>query len=544
LTLSDRVGPYVLNECIASGEAADVWMAARADGGLKVILKRLLPPWTERSSVRETFLEVIKDALPLRHAHIVPVLDFGEIENYCYVVFEMVDGLPLIAKLRGKEPFDPDTASRIASGVLRGLAFVHRAANPFTGGRLLHGDVSPVNVLVDRLGEARLADLGFARVVVEAGLPGKPSKPIPRYVAPEVLGGGALSAQSDVYGAGRIIEDLLPFFVEPLASRMAEVAACACSHDPEDRFSDAGAMLDAMGRDLPEDVKETSLDIGQERRSSTEIPEVAIDPATFLRRRYRILGEIGRGGMGVVYKVRDRTLDEVLAVKVLPLDRVVDASDVARFRRELTLARAVRHPNVARVDHLEEGPGFAYYTMEYVPGETLETIIEERAPVPMDQALTWARQLTAGLAAVHDAGIVHRDLKPANIVLTPEGRIVLMDFGIARHEDAESGLTTTGTSLGTPLYMAPEQAVGADLDHRADLYSLGVLLYELTAGVPPFDGTTTVALYLAKRGDQFRRLREVCPQASRKLDKLVADLLCYEPPDRPQDAHEVLARLA
>jgi len=542
-TLSDRVGPYVLHDCIASGEAADVWAAARADGGLKVILKRLLPPWTERSSVRETFLEVIKDALPLRHGHIVPVLDFGEIENFCYVVFEMVDGWPLITKLRAKETIEADAAARIATGILRGLAFVHRAANPFTGGRLLHGDVSPVNILVDRTGEARLADLGFARVVVEAGLPGKPSKPIPRYVAPEVLGGGALSAPADVYGVGRIIEDLLPFFTGAMAVQMSELAACACSPDPDDRFSDAGSMLEALGS-ATEDLKETSLDIGQERRHTTEIPEVAVDPATFLRRRYRILGELGRGGMGVVYKVRDRTLDDVLAIKVLPLDRVVDASDVARFRRELPLARAVRHPNVARVDHLEEGPGFAYYTMEYVPGETLETLIENDAPLDLADALDMVRQLTAGLGAVHDVGIVHRDLKPANVVLTPEGRVVLMDFGIARHENVESGLTTTGMSLGTPLYMAPEQAVGAELDHRADLYSLGVLLYEMVAGRPPFDGTTTVALYLAKRGNDFPRLREVAPKAPRKLEKLVADLLRYEADERPGSAQDVLARMS
>jgi len=543
VTANDRIGPYVLEECIASGEAADVWLARRADGGLKVILKRLLPPWTERSSVRETFLEVIKDALPLRHRHIVPVLDFGEVENYCYVVFEHVDGMPLIAKIRQKETFSTDVVLNIAMGVLRGLAFVHRAANPFTGGKLLHGDVSPVNVMVDRAGDSRLVDLGFARVVLEAGLPGKPSKPIPRYVAPEVQGGAPLSAAADVYGIGRILEDLLPHVDEPVAlAKLTEVTGCACAVEAHSRFSDAASMLGALAPVLPEPIKETVVEV-EERRLTTEIPEVPIDPASFLSRRYRILGELGRGGMGVVYKVRDRTLDEVLAVKVLPIDRVQDAADLARFRRELRLARAVRHPNVARVDHLEEGPGFAYYTMEYVPGETLETLIDQGAAVGLDFALSVARQLTAGLAAVHDAGIVHRDMKPANVVLTPEGRVVLMDFGIARYEQVDSGLTTTGMSLGTPLYMAPEQAVGAELDARADLYSLGVLLYELVTGQPPFQGTTTVALYLEKRGDQFKPSLELNPDVPADLDELIADLLRYETDQRPENAHAVLARL-
>ena len=544
MSASDRIGPYVLDECIASGEAADVWRAHRADGGLRVILKRLLPPWTERSTVRETFLEVIKDALPMRHRHIVPVLDFGEVETFCYVVFELVDGVPLIAKIRNKEPFSTETVLRIATGVLRGLAFVHRAANPFTGGRLLHGDVSPINVMVDRAGEARLVDLGFARVVLEAGLPGKPSKPIPRYVAPEVQGGSSLSPQADVYGTGRILEDLLRYVDDPtVRAKLTDVAGCACAFDPGERFSDAGSMLAALAPVLPEAVTETVVE-HEERRLTTEIPEVSVDPASFLRRRYRILGEVGRGGMGVVYKVRDRTLDEVLAVKVLPLDRVQDAADLARFRRELTLARAVRHPNVARVDHLEEGPGFAYYTMEYVPGDTLEALLDDGKPMALDLALSVARQLTAGLAAVHAAGIVHRDLKPANVVVTPEGRVVLMDFGVARYEDVDSGLTTTGMSLGTPLYMAPEQAVGGDLDGRADLYSLGVLLYELLTGKAPFSGTTTVALYLEKRSNQFAPVAELNAGLPAAVCELTTDLLQYEPGKRPGSAQEVLARLS
>ena len=530
-----------MDERLAVGEAADVWRASRADGGLRVVLKRLLPPWTEKSNVRETFLEVIKDALPLRHPHLVPVLDFGESESYCYVVFEHVRGLPLLQMIKDKTQISSGEALRIATGVLRGLAFVHRAANPFTGGRLLHGDVSPQNILVDESGEARMVDLGFARVVLEAGLPGKPSKPIPRYVAPEVRGGQSIHVRSDVYGAGRILEDLMGAAGDDTVLRMAEVAAKACNEDPDVRYSDAGAMLEALSPVLPDPLKvEAETD---EARVATDIPNVPTDPQSFLRRRYRILGELGRGGMGVVLKVRDRTLDDVLAIKVLPLERVQDAADLARFRRELTLARAVRHPNVARVDHLEEGPGFAYYTMEYVPGRTLEQVLAEDGRLESAFAFSMARQLTAGLAAVHAAGIIHRDLKPANIVVTPEGRVVLMDFGIACESEVPSGLTTEGTSLGTPLYMAPEQSIGQEVDARSDLFALGALLYEAVTGEPPFDGVTPVALYLAKRDKSYIRPRELVPELSRKLDLLIQDLLAPAPENRPPSAQSVLGRL-
>lgn len=544
MTVDNRLGPYVLDDRIAQGAAADVWRAHRADGGLRVVLKRLLPPWTDRSSVRETFLEIIKDAIPLRHPHIVPVLDFGEVEGFCYVVFEAVDGRPLMQLLHGRDyQLTTQQALTIAQGMLRGLSFVHRAANPFTGGRLLHGDVSPQNILVDHHGEPRLVDLGFARVVLEAGLPGKPSKPIPRYVSPEVLAGDTLSVRGDVYGAGRVLEDLMAHSDEEARLRIAEVAAVACAVNPDERYADAGHILEALSPVLPEPASLTEPPDFEERRQSTEIPDVPTDPATFLRRRYRILGELGRGGMGIVYKVRDKTIDEVLAVKVLPLERVHDAGDVSRFRRELKLARSVRHPNVARVDHLEEGPGFAYYTMEYIPGDNLEDLIEARGAMPADEVIALAKQLTAGLGAIHDADIVHRDLKPANVVVTPEGRVVVMDFGIARHEELESGLTTTGMSLGTPMYMAPEQAVGSEIDERADLYSLGVLLYQMLVGRTPFEGSTTVALYLEKRNREFKRPRQANPNVPPELDALVFDLLDPNSDKRPADCEAVLDRL-
>ena len=542
--IDNRLGPYVLDERIAQGEAADVWKAYRADGGLRVVVKRLLPAWTARSSVRETFLEIIKDAIPLRHPHIVPVLDFGEVEGFCYVVFEAVDGRPLLQLLHDRDyQLTAQQVLKIAQGTLRGLAFVHRAANPFTGGRLLHGDLSPQNILVDQSGEPRLVDLGFARVVLEAGLPGKPSMPIPRYVSPEVLAGDTLSVRSDVYGAGRVLEDLMAHSDGDAKLRMAEVAAVACAVDPAERYPDAGHMLEALAPVLPESVALTPSPDGEESRQSTDIPEVPTDPASFLRRRYRILGELGRGGMGVVYKVRDKTVDELLAVKVLPLDRVQDAGDVERFRRELKLARSVRHPNVARVDHLEEGPGFAYYTMEYVPGDNLEELIGQRGPLPIDEVLSLGRQVTAGLGAIHDADIVHRDLKPANVVVTPEGRVVVMDFGIARHEELESGLTSTGMSLGTPMYMAPEQAVGGDVDERADLYSLGVLFYQMLIGRTPFQGNTTVALYLEKRNREFKRPRQINPEVPKGLDTLVFSLLDPSRDKRPSTAADVLEQL-
>jgi serine/threonine protein kinase len=212
--------------------------------------------------------------------------------------------------------------------------------------------------------------------------------------------------------------------------------------------------------------------------------------------RYEILAPLGQGGMGIVYKARDRSLDEIVAIKVLRPDFGRDPTMALRFKSEIRLARRVRHHNVCAIHDFGEADGLLYISMEYIEGVDLKRVVRERGALPIDRACDVLLQVAAGLQAVHDAGIIHRDLKTPNILLEKTGVARLMDFGIAKREDSEGGMTVTGQVVGTPEYMSPEQAQGHKVDARTDVYSLGIVAYEILTGRVPFRGETPISTIL------------------------------------------------
>jgi serine/threonine-protein kinase len=221
--------------------------------------------------------------------------------------------------------------------------------------------------------------------------------------------------------------------------------------------------------------------------------------ATFITRgrvvasRYEILEPLGRGGMGVVYKVHDRMLDEPAALKILRPDLQGSAEAERRFRREIKLARKVRHKNVCAIHEYGDKDGLRFICMECVEGVDLREIIRKRGPLPVPEALEVAAQVADGLQAIHELGIVHRDLKTANIMRDAKGLVRLMDFGIAKLVDSHTLATASGSVVGTPEYMSPEQALGAKPDLRNDVYALGIVLFEILTGDVPFRADTPVA---------------------------------------------------
>jgi TolB-like protein/tRNA A-37 threonylcarbamoyl transferase component Bud32 len=261
---------------------------------------------------------------------------------------------------------------------------------------------------------------------------------------------------------------------------------------------------------------------------------VMLRPGDLFAGRYVVEALLGRGGMGAVYRVRDSKLDEVVALKLLTLETKTAQE---RFLSEVKLARRVTHPNVARTHDFGEDGLVRFLTMEYVPGTTLDRIIEQRAPMATRPLVELATQIAAGLAAAHAAGVVHRDLKPANVLVGDDGRVVITDFGIARATSQESG-TRTGTMLGTPHYMAPEQVLGRPTDARSDLYAMGVILYELACGVLPFVSDSVLGAALARV--------QACPVDPRRhhavedpLASLILRCLAREPEGRPASAGEL-----
>jgi eukaryotic-like serine/threonine-protein kinase len=264
--------------------------------------------------------------------------------------------------------------------------------------------------------------------------------------------------------------------------------------------------------------------------------------------RYRLVVPIARGGMADVWEGHDEILSRPVAVKLLQAHLAEDGVFLERFRREAVTAARLAHPGVVSTFDTGVDAGTAYIVMELVRGSTLRQLLNEQGRLPPWLAVAITRQIADVLMYAHQAGLVHRDIKPANVLLTDDGwgglRVKVTDFGIAKAGSGLGGdLTRTGIVLGTPKYLSPEQISGKEPDARADLYSLGIVLFEMVAGSPPFVGTTDMATALAHLNDRPPRLSSRAPDAPPALDRLVADLLAKDPQRRVPAAQALRQRL-
>jgi eukaryotic-like serine/threonine-protein kinase len=259
--------------------------------------------------------------------------------------------------------------------------------------------------------------------------------------------------------------------------------------------------------------------------------------------RYEIQGILGRGGMGVVYRAHDRDLDDAVAIKTLRSEALsADPSLLDRFKQEIRLARRITHPNILRTHDLGETGGVRYLSMEFVKGLTLKQLIEGTAVLPTPVGLRIAKQLCAGLAAAHEVGVIHRDIKPQNIIIEAAGGLKIMDFGIARLKE-ERGMTAEGTVVGTPDYMSPEQARGLALDFRSDIYSTGVVLYEVFTGTLPFDGDSPLAVVLKHIQENPPTPQTRNPKVDPKISQIVLKCMQKDAKDRYQSVNDLYEAL-
>jgi tetratricopeptide (TPR) repeat protein/predicted Ser/Thr protein kinase len=260
-------------------------------------------------------------------------------------------------------------------------------------------------------------------------------------------------------------------------------------------------------------------------------------PGTVLGHRYEILALLGQGGMGAVYKAHDTELERMVALKIIRPELTTNPEILKRFKQELILARQVTHRNVIRIFDLGQADGFKFITMEYLEGQDLRGYLKEKGKMTPEEAVLVIVQICRALEAAHSEGVIHRDLKPQNIMLDANGRAYVMDFGIARSAYLP-GMTQTGALVGTPEYMSPEQAKGEKIGERSDLFSLGVILYELLIGQSPYYSETPLATLWKRIQEKAKPLTEIDPSIPAPLSDIVAKALEIEPENRYASAGE------
>jgi serine/threonine-protein kinase len=329
----------------------------------------------------------------------------------------------------------------------------------------------------------------------------------------------------------------------PLCNSTLPPGATRCSAcDTELNPSDAPTVLDVT----PRAARRSTTDSKTKRTSPSHSSLSTIGyeghyvAGTTLADRYRIVALLGKGGMGEVYRAEDLRLTQTVALKFLPEAMLEDDGARTRFHQEVRLARGIAHPNICRVFDIGEADGRLFLTMEYVDGEDLASLLRRIGQLPQSKALDIARQLCAGLAAAHDHGVLHRDLKPGNIMLDGRGRVRITDFGLAA---VDRSLAGEEIRAGTPSYMAPEQLAGTEVTVRSDIYSLGLVLYEIFTGKKAFDAATLPELMRLREDSSPTSISSIVRDVDPLVERVILRCLEKDPAKRPATALQVAAAL-
>jgi serine/threonine-protein kinase len=534
--VGQRLREYEVLELVGRGGMGAVYRARHVllqeERAIKVVSRK---PADDREFT-ERFIREARVLARLKDEHLVRLYEFWEDHGQLFMALEFLRGESVAQRLKARGRLGIGETVAIARDAARGLQAAHEQ-------NVVHRDISPDNLQLVRGADGgeivKVMDFGIAKALEEASAELTANMFLGKleYASPEQCGYGLekgehIDRRSDVYSLGvtvfKMATGSLPFSAATAQGYLFKHAAEA-PPPPSAMAPDAGIPLEldrlvlkALAKRRGE-RQQTMAELIQELekipvgpRTHVEQPTVAWErpeatarpghaspspvPGTGVgktgalkigdnfARKYVIKSLLGEGGMGVVYRAVDTILDEPVALKVIS-ERLVGGQDaVERLKREVVLARRVSHPNVCRIyDIGESEAGVPYVSMEYVDGRPLSDLIAESAPMTQAEGIPLIRQVLDALAAAHRVNVIHRDLKPDNIMVTRDARAVIMDFGLSLSEDSRR-VTQAGSVIGTPHYMAPEQVRGGNVDPRADLYAIGVILFRMFTGRLPFSG--------------------------------------------------------
>jgi serine/threonine protein kinase/Tol biopolymer transport system component len=579
--IGSTVSHYRILERLGGGGMGVVYKALDLRLDRPVALKFLTSQRGAEAEQRRRFVREARAASVLDHPNICTIYEIDDAgDGSLFIAMALCEGETLRDRM-SRGPLRVEEAVEIAQQIAAGLVRAHERG-------IVHRDVKPSNVMLSPRGQVKLVDFGIAQLADQSRLTlAGTAMGTAGYMSPEQLDGEPVDPRTDVWSLGVVIHEMVtgrpPFGLNEteamrsilehhpptMSSRrsgvpqaLERIVARALEKRPANRYPGMEAMraelqklaaaLDLPPLRQPESTAGDSLWESSEDRTLLELPAPAAafrtthgdaDPLTGrIVGPYEVLELIGGGGMGVVYKARDVRLERTAALKFLPPELTRDPGAKERFVHEARAASSLDHPNLCTILELGESPdGRLYLAMPCYDGETLRRRIE-RGPLPVAEAVDVAEQIARGLAKAHRNGIIHRDIKPANVIVTGDGVVKILDFGLAKLAGAVA-LSRTGSSAGTPAYMSPEQARGDEVDPRTDLWSLGVVLYEMLAGHRPFRGDREQAVIYSILNDRPQPLSAVRPEAPPELARLVDRLLAKEPAERCAGIDEPLAEL-
>ena len=593
---------YRVIRSLGSGGFSEVFEVEHLHlAGQRLALKLLDSRLARDPQRKERFVREVRVALKLVHPNIVTIRDFAATDEVTYYTMDLVAGKPLSTVLKELGAVESERALKWTRQVLSALEVAHELG-------IVHRDVKPDNVILELHSGGRevckLLDFGIAKVLMEEshltvseGIIGTLE-----YISPEQASGQALDHRSDLYSVGAMLYHLLsgrpPFLSETpqgyilqhamsapppfsesapgrsIPSEVESIVMKALEKEPEKRFQNATEMIEAVDSALGPYATEAAGRSGLRRSGSRAggadraiaSAETVTGKADEIEARsrgmiewsrplegqliekYRIQKVLGEGAFGVVCLAEHTMMGRRVALKLLRPDMGADRSFLQRFRREAQIASSLDHPAITTIFDYGEVAGTCFIAMEFLEGETLASKLKREGPQPLARAWELLAPVFSALEVAHARGVVHRDLKPANIMVLRDGRVKVLDYGIAKTvRGGGPALTRIGTVLGTPLYISPEQAAGAsELDARADLYAMGVILFEVLTGRPPFTRKGTAELLRAHIAERPPRLGEARPgeHFPEALEAIVARLLAKRPEERYKDARSVAASLA
>ena len=527
-----EVGRYRIEQSLGAGKLGEVFRGTDTELGRPVAIRRVTERPEEKGKV-DRFLKEAATAAQLRHPSIVSVYDTGADQQGRFIVSELAEGKTLRALLTEKVRFEVHRVLEIGSQILQALDHAHSRG-------ILHRNLRPENIFIGRDDKVMVSDFGLGVRLSDLPTQELSTGSVIQYTPPEVLLKDRVDQRSDLYAFGIVLYEMAvghpPFQgsdighlqvhaavplpgpgERPLPDFLKAVILRCMDKDKERRYPDAKAVLEDL-----------------------TLKEVV--PGIVVTERYEVLAEVGRGGMGTIFRARDVELDETVALKFLKGEIGPDL--LARFVQEIKAARKVIHPNVVQVFTLEKWRDHRFIVMEYIDGVSLPRWLS-RTPVPQRaDRLRLALQMASALEAAHQAGIIHRDIKPENILVTAAGEAKVLDFGIARLEAPGHTLTSTGTIVGSPMYMSPEQIQAHAVDRRSDVYSFGAVLYYLFTGVEPFAGKDLQEIMMKHLQGRPVPPHQLDPTLPRSLSDAILRALAQDRDQRFQSARDLATALS